>query len=449
MWCYLNQDNESAFLQQYPKLEQYWNNLVLLRTRDAVFLPRLFHNKYPSEYLVQYEGKTEAKVENIDFEFQGDLRPLQKKAIKTVYNLYEQNGYVNGIIKLPPGTGKTVLTVYIASLLGLKTCIVLNNDNLFRQWIKEIMKFSNCTEDDIGIIRQKMFVTEEKMFTIAMSATLTSKLKRDLNKAFHDINDSGFGLVVYDEVHSTSATEVYSKSSLLFRTKNILGLSATPFHYAESEILMKNTIGDIIYESNEYEMTPEYNIIHYHSGLQKYQFAMNKIPDYIKKKALYNKILLNSEVYLNLIKRIVKKLYSMNRKIIIICMTKKQVKLISEHLDIMGIDHRRYYGDEKELDKETDNVLVATYAFSGTGFDMKRLDALVLATPLSGKKSIIQVVGRILRSNDGKKKPIVYDVADKCFPMLTIPELKRKKSIISNEFPNCKIKEIDATDDKT
>src|SRR6056297_2977421 len=181
--------------------------------------------------------------------------------------MYEKNGFINGIIKLPPGTGKTVLTIYLASVLKLKTCIVLDKDSLFKQWIKEIIQFSGSNEDNIGIIKQKLFVTKDKLFTIAMSGTLTSKLKRDINKGFKEINNAKFGLVVYDEVHSTSASEIYSKVSLLFRTKNVIGLSATPFHYAEAKILMENTIGKVIYESNDYEMTPKYNIIHYNSGL--------------------------------------------------------------------------------------------------------------------------------------------------------------------------------------
>jgi DNA repair protein RadD len=441
MWCYVKTKDEDKFLEQYPNLRQYWDTLVLLRVKDASFLPRLFYTNYPSEYLIEYSGKTEPKFKDIDFEFKGKLRPTQKKVVDAILPMYEKNGFINGIIKLPPGTGKTVLTIYLASVLKLKTCIVLDKDSLFKQWIKEIIQFSGSNEDNIGIIKQKLFVTKDKLFTVAMSGTLTSKLKRDINKGFKEINDAQFGLVVYDEVHATSASEIYSKVSLLFRTKNVIGLSATPFHYAEAEILMKNTIGKLIYESNEYEMTPKYNIIHYNSGLKKYTFVMQKMNDYIKQKSYYNKILIKSDIYLNLIKELVEKLNNEGRKIIVICMTIKQVQLISEHLDIIGVEHRRYYGKEKEIDKETDNVIVATYSFSGTGFDMKRLDALILATPLSGKKSLIQVVGRVLRRNEGKKQPVVYDLLDKDFPILTIPEYKRKLNIINSEFPNCKIQE--------
>ena len=162
----------------------------------------------------------------------------------------------------------------------------------------------------------------------------------------------------------------------------------------------------------------------------------------ILKKGFYNKIIIKSNKYLQLIKECVQEAYNDGHNVIIVCMTHNQVKLISEHLNIIGIKHRRYYGQEKEIDKENDRVLVVTYSFCGKGFNMESLSALVLATSLSGKKSLIQVVGRILRSGEGKKKPIVYDFADMGFPMLTVPEVKRKKKIIAQEFPSCKIKEI-------
>lgn len=441
MWCYIENDNVDDFLNEYPVLSEHWETFVLVRTKSACFLPRLFVKNFKSKHLVEYSGKTKAKSERISFEFNGKLRSAQKKAVEVVSQIYNSNGFVNGILKLPPGTGKTVLAVYLASLFGLKTCVIVDNDSLFRQWIKEIMKFANISEDDVGIIRQKLFVTENKLITVAMSGTLASKLKQDLNKAFVDINKARFGLVIFDEVHATSSTVVYSKISLLFRTKNIIGLSATPFHYAEQDILMKNTIGEIIYESNDYEMTPEYRLIHYNSKLRKEAYVMNNFDSYIQKKGFYNKHIIKSEPYLNLIKSCIREAYDDGHSIIVVCMTKKQVKLISEHLDIMGIVHRRYYGDEKEIDKTNDRVVVATYSFAGKGFSMNRLSALVLATSLSGKKSLVQVVGRILRRGENKKTPIVYDFADTCFPILTVPEVRRKRNIIKSEFPNCVIKE--------
>ena len=263
------------------------------------------------------------------------------------------------------------------------------------------------------------------------------------------MDESQFGLVIYDEVHATSSTSIYSKVNILFRTPNVLGLSATPFHQGMAKILMENTIGSLIFESNEYEMTPEYKMIFYNSGLQKHSYVMNTLlTDYIQKKGYYNKILVNSDIYVTLVVKLAKKLREKGHNVYIVCMNKKQVEIISENLEMKGLENRRYTGDETEIDKENDNIIVSTYAFTGKGFDMSRLGGLILACPLSGKKSVIQVVGRVLRSYQGKIQPIVYDLIDLCFPMFSLPEVKRKQSIIANEFPNCKIETINIEEKK-
>jgi len=238
------------------------------------------------------------------------------------------------------------------------------------------------------------------------------------------------------------------KHLLLFRTKNFLGLSATPFQSGIAEILMKNTIGEIIYETKHYELKPTYILNHYDSGLtSKYAFILGKMPDYIKRKAFYNSIIVKSQNYLDIIVKLIKKRLKEGHIILVLCFTKAQVKLISERLDKENIEHRRFYGDEKtEIDKNNVNVLIGTYAYIGKGFDFQQLSSLILATNLAGRKSLVQVVGRILREGDkNKKPPVVDDLIDRGFPSLFLPDMKAKRAVIKGEF-NCEI--IDIMDDQ-
>lgn len=338
---------------------------------------------------------------------------------------------------------KTVLSVYIASKLKIKICIVVDNDNLISQWIESFLKFTDLKPEEIGLIKGKHFVVDKPVI-IATVQTLLSKIKTDISKNFKLIDNAKIGLVIYDEVHNTSSSSKFSKASLLFRTKNVLGLSATPFQSGIAEILMKNTIGEIIYETKHYELKPTYILNHYDSGLTgKYAYILGKMSDYIKRKAFYNSIIIKSENYLNLVIKIVKQRLKEGHIILILCFTKAQVKLFSEALDKEGINHRRFYGDEKgEIDKNNINVLIGTYAYIGKGFDFQQLSSLILTTNLAGKKSLIQVVGRILREGDkNKKAPVVDDLIDRGFPSLFIPDMKAKKTIIKNEF-NCDIIDV-------
>jgi len=395
-------------------------------------------DNFPSNRLMRYDGKKIVAPGKTNFKFTGVLRTNQVPIVETIFKHLSMNNHVNGIIRARPGIGKTVVAIYVAAQMGVKTCVIVDNTSLLEQWIKAIFDFTTLTENDIGIVKQKLTVTN-KPVTIAMCQSLLSKIKGNIQSAFEFIDESQFGLVFYDEVHSTSSSEKFAKVSLLFRTKNILGLSATPFQTGSAEILMKNTIGEVIYETNEYDLKPRYYMVYYDSDLGqrdggKYSRRLLRVNDYIKRKALYNKLIVESEVYLNLIGNYTKNLLKNEHRTIIICFTKKQVTSISERLTQFGVVNRRYYGEEQEIDKENDKVLVVTYSFCGKGFDMKSLSALIYATPLAGKKSLIQTCGRILRDYEGKRQPVVIDLVDMSFPFMSLKEVKKKTKIISDEF---------------
>ncbi|MFW6242585.1 MAG: DEAD/DEAH box helicase, partial [bacterium] len=344
-----------------------------------------------------------------------------------------------GILKARPGIGKTVMSTYLTCKLGFKTLIVVDNSNLLKQWVNAFYNFTDIEPEDISVFKQKIFQTDTPI-TIAMIQTLTRRLKNDMKKTYELVNSNKFGFIIYDEVHNTSSATEFAKGSLLFRTKNVLGLSATPFQTGISELLMIYTIGDVIYETNDYDLIPEFKFILYDSQLEnKYKLVIGKSQDYKIKKAIYNKGIIDSEIYRNLILEYTKKLLKDNHKIMIICFTKKQVQVLSELLTSQGIQNTMFYGEQKVINYN-EQILVATYSFAGKGFDYADLSAMILACPLAGKKSVIQTVGRILRSGENKIQPVVIDLIDLAVAHTSLRELKIKKSIVSEEF-KCKISE--------
>jgi superfamily II DNA or RNA helicase len=258
------------------------------------------------------------------------------------------------------------MSVYLASQLKIRTLIIVDKQELMKQWIKAFLEFTDLTVDDIGIVQQKNFGVDRPVI-IAMGQTLQSYLKKGIKEAFKLFDKNRIGFVIYDEVHTTSSAPVFSKISLLFRTRNILGLSATPFHTGLSEILMKNTIGEIIYETKNYDLRPEYHLVYYKSNLDsKKLYLLSKITDFLQRKALYNKFIVESQNYVDLITAQSKKMRDLGHRIIIICFTKAQVMKISDELTNKGLENTRFFGDERDIDY-TENILVATYSFAGKG----------------------------------------------------------------------------------
>lgn len=443
MWTYIKKSEIDNYIRRYPQLQEGFDDLCLYDSNDLIFLPRLFYKNFPNG-VTTFAGKNEFVPLKTYFKFTKKLRDEQIPIVKCVLDLYQKNGYINGIIKARPGLGKTVLSVCIAATLGVKTMVIVDNSSLMEQWVKAFHDFTDLQPSDIGIIQQKCYSLDTPV-TIAMVQSLYSKVKKDLSKHTRLIDQGKYGLIIYDEVHATSSSIKYAQVSLLFRSMNILGLSATPFQTNTAEILMHNTIGNIIYETNKYDITPEYNLHYYDSGLSgKYSFMLKKVGDYIRKKSMYNSFIIKSEEYKNIIMRLIQQRYSEGHKIMILCFTKAQVNLFSEELDNVGIEHRRYYGDEKdEIDKENTKVLVVTYSFAGKGFDFDKLSCLILATNLAGKKSLIQVIGRVLRQDktNPNKKAVVDDLADMAFPTIFVPDIKLKKNVVTSEF-SCMVNEL-------
>ncbi|CAH8211087.1 hypothetical protein VAEKB19_3800003 [Vibrio aestuarianus] len=108
--------------------------------------------------------------------------------------------------------------------------------------------------------------------------------------------------------------------------------------------------------------------------------------------------------------------------------------MLSEMLTQRAIQNEVLVGAMKKKDRDevneklvTTQVLVATGRFIGEGFDLPRLDTLVLALPVSWKGALVQYVGRIQREYDGKTEVRVIDYVDMKIPMLARMYTKRNR----------------------
>ena len=131
-------------------------------------------------------------------------------------------------------------------------------------------------------------------------------------------------------------------------------------------------------------------------------------------------------------------------KIIIMCMTQIQLEFICTFLENKGLRPTKLYSKKHEIDKTKDDIIVATYKYASHAFDYKELNRLILAVPLSGKKSLIQTIGRVVRTAPNKTDAIVYDLIDidPGFRKLFVNGINVKVNILNSEFDNCKFETI-------
>ena len=445
MWSTVNNNEMQKFLELYPQLFIFEKEIVLYSNETITFLPRYFYKSFDkANQYITFSTDSNWKPRIFDWiTFTGELYEKQIKLIGPVLDRINSDSKI-GIIKARPGAGKTVIGIYLAIKTQKRTLIVIDNSNLLQQWKESILNFTNLKEENIGHIQGNVFnVTEETPIVICMVQTLVSKIKKDITSFYLKIRDAGFDLVLFDECHKSSTGPKYATAALLLNTKNIIGLSATPFVQSLHKLMLENTIGKTIVEDKEYELIPKVFFVKYDSGLtEKYGKRISYSRDFIKQRAMFNKVIVKSETYFQVIFELTKTLVADGHRIIIISFTKNQVQQISDCLTTNGIENRQFYSQKREIDKKHDKVLVATYAYASHGLDVPGLSGIIIASPLSGKKSLIQCTGRILRSDDDKRPPVVYDLIERQFNGMFLRDIPTKEKIFKEEF-GCETKEIE------
>lgn len=457
MWSICPENKLESYFQRYPHLEKMKDAIILHQTYGRVFFPRYFYWNFPGPELILHHDPT-FNPQKLDWlEFTSDpnkqLRSDQPRLVAPFISRIDNN-HLGGVLKARPGAGKTVMGIYIACATKSKTLIIIDNNNLVEQWVNTIINFTNCTEDNIGVIQGDKLELD-KAFTIAMVQTFMRRSSGELLSEYYaKLKDAGYNLVWYDECHKTSSGQKYALSSLLINTPNSNGLSATPFHEGVHRILMENTVGPVISDSKNYDIKPEINIVKYVSGISdnewvykngrrvSYLTYVRMAGDFMRQRARYNSIIIESRRYLEIVRMINEAELENGERIINIVFTKPQVKEIVSELKIHGINAIPFYSEQKKLDKETTKSMVATYSYAGTGFDYKELSVCVIATPLSGRKSLIQVIGRVLRSCEGKTKAKAYIMIDMDFGNMFSKDIDTICNKLKDEF-NCNIKILD------
>lgn len=214
---------------------------------------------------------------------------------------------------------------------------------------------------------------------------------------------NSIGLVIFDEAHHMAAKTL---SAILPHvvSKRIIGFSATPNRTDGLEHVLYWLIGPV---SFIYQRLPiitgkrDTVIVRRVEGVPiEDEFMWGGKLNF---SAMVNAIAADENRNKRLIE--IAMLYQDRGKILLIT-------AFREHCDILGSmlpDAQILHGGRKRKLSEG-KYLVATYGMLEEGFDDADLDTLILCTPRS---TVQQTIGRIERTKEGKKVPLVIDVVDK------------------------------------
>lgn len=408
---------------------------VFIETKNKLYIPKMFGlSKFgkPDGVLPSYLGKPWS--ENI--KFQGTLFDTQIEPSELLYNACINYG--GGILSLGTGLGKTITCLNVLSRLKGKTIIVVNKISLLKQWENEIKQF--LPNASIGILQgQKNINIDNKDIILAMLQSL-SRIDYPDN-FFNEINTT-----VIDESHNLSSQH-FSKIFFKLTSQYNIGLTATPQRSDGCEMVFKWHLGDIVYQSQTRIMsglTP--TIINLKIQSTDYT-EITKLNKFTGKSQIQFTSMLTHLINMNkrniLIKDLILKYVSENRKILVLSERRNHVVLLKKLLDELkpSFSYGVFLGSMKIKDLEaskTCQVILATIAAFGEGVSEKNLDTLILTTPKkfiqdSGDQNkkkdggkLNQIVGRILRKIHTERPPLIIDLQDD-FSVYKYQTIGRKK----------------------
>jgi superfamily II DNA or RNA helicase len=353
---------------------------------------------------------------DIHINFIGSLRDAQQEPIGNFLKAANDPLKMGGIISVPCGFGKTIMSLYIACTLKKKTIFISHKDFLNQQFLDTIAQFA--PDAKVGIIKQKKVDVVGKDFIIA---SLQSLAMRDYDDAIFD--DIGF--VIIDEVHHTGA-QVFCKAFRKLNNPIILGLSATLNRKDGMRKVFENYIGKSVYTLKNKEFCDV--------NVQVHKYFETHI-DYSTVKLMWNGKengagMINNvctfkprtEFIISLLKDILSK--EPDRRVLILSERRNQLKDIESYI----IEHKIandggsggsggygfYVGGMKQADlaiSSEKQIILATYQLASEGFNVPSLNTIIFASPIS---DIQQSIGRILREVPEKRKytPLCIDILD-------------------------------------
>lgn len=396
---------------------------------DYLWLPRGceesvldFFNENDVKFTI--EDKTNPGT-SVEARFLGELRPEQAAAIE------ELSQHRCGTLYGATAFGKTVTGIAMIARKKVNTLILVHTKALLDQWRERLEQYLDVDfepeEQPKGRGRRKKF----KKFGALSSTENSLNGKIDIALLQSCISDNevkplvcDYGMVIVDECHHAPAVS-FERVLKKGNARWVYGLTATPIRKDGHQPIIFMQCGEIRYTADS------------KAQQEQQTFQRLLIPRFTAYRNLsddngYTAIvhaLSEDDARNRLVLDDVKKVLDEGRSPIILTELTSHVNYLAEEcrkicpnvIRLVGNDSvkakRQVMERLKSIPDTAPLVVVATGKYVGEGFDLPRLDTLMLALPVSWKGLIAQYTGRLHRDYPSKKEVRIYDYIDLHMPI--------------------------------
>ena len=355
-------------------------NMGVIRS-GLVSLPIGRMDLIPEDYEIK-DKRNDLPIEPLDFKF--TLRDSQQ----SVYDEVQDSCIINAWVSW----GKTFTALAIANKLQQKTLIVTHTLALRGQWEKEIQKVFGVTA---GVIGSGKFETNSP-FVVGNVQTLY----RNIDKIVGE-----FGTIILDEMHHVSSptfTRIVDASKARYK----IGLTGTMQRKDGRHVVFRDYFSSTVFKPpRENYLTPRVDIIH--SGIR----FMDGNVDWANR---INALAYDWE-YQNTMAMLAASYAAKGHKVLLVSdrvdFLKSCARLVGDNaICVTGdVPHEERGKLIKQIFDDKD-ILFGTRSIFSEGISVDCLSCLILGTPVNNEPLLTQLIGRVIRMNEGKLQPVIVDI---------------------------------------
>lgn len=319
-------------------------------------------------------------------EFKYDLRESQKMVYDEVTD--------NCIINAWTSWGKTFTGLAIAGKLGQKTLVVVHTTALRNQWATEVEKVYGFKP---GIIGSGKFEIDSPI-VIGNIQSLYRKIPQ-ISKEF--------GTLLLDEMHHVSSP-TFSRIVDTNHARYKIGLSGTIERKDGKHVVFRDYFGNQVFKPpKENYMVPSVDIIR--SEVRFLDGARTPWANRVTALA-------NNDEYRHLIAMLAAAYAAKGHKVLVVS---DRVHFLRACAELAGeksicvtgeVPHEQRQTLIDELLYGDKNILFGTQAIFSEGISVNALSVLILGTPINNEPLLTQLIGRVIREQDGKLQPKIVDI---------------------------------------
>ena len=365
---------------------------------------------------------------DISFEIASWFSPKDDRQAKAIQHLTTSNDALRGLA-IQTGGGKTATVIKTLSVLQKRSLITMSRN--IKQWVSEIKKFTDLTDDDIYVLQggasilSLMETIDVSRFPkIIIGSNRTLKQWCDGQKGYESIAPFtdictlfDIGIRVIDEAHLNFHANLVM--DLKMNPMITMPLTAT-FDVNDRKIKMifdRYYPSEIRFGENDYRRYVDIYAYGYTTGYNDIPLRRMKTQEGYNHSRFEAWLLKNiskfAYIYENVYRVIIDSHYMNIRhtddKMLIFCSTRQMCSRIADMIqedypnEICGA----YLGETDESVLDDWSIIVTTYLSGGVGTDIKNLRTVLVTISMGSRPANEQILGR-LRELPDRTPQFVY-----------------------------------------